>query len=82
MVSDCTHFTPEQSFPEGMDSLASHIPSQAVVGSNGVCGVDALFNAQVAAFAVIVEGKLHEPVGDVQEHVPQSMGASRSAKPS
>jgi hypothetical protein len=47
-----------------------------------VCGVEALFDAQVAAFAVMLAGRLHEPVGGEHEHVPQSMGATRSAYPS
>src|SRR5262249_37689933 len=82
IVRDCTQSTPPQSLPEGIDSLASHAPVHPVDGSNGGWGVAPLWSAQVAAFAVSVAGSAHEPVGGVQVHVPQSMGALRSAWPS
>jgi hypothetical protein len=82
MVSDWTHFTPEQSFPEGIEAFVSHVPSHPPAGSKVVCGVEAPLRAHVAAFAVMVVGSEQEPVGDVQVQVPQLMGASRSAWPS
>jgi hypothetical protein len=81
-VRDCTQSTPPQSFPEGIDAFVSHVPAHPLDGSNGVRGVDPLLSAQVAAFAVIIAGSVHEPVGGVHVHVPQSMGALRSAWPS
>src|SRR6185436_11256090 len=53
IVRDCTHLTPEQSLPDGTDSFVSQAPSHPADGSNGVCGVEPLFSAHVAAFAVI-----------------------------
>src|SRR5262249_23489061 len=69
IVRDCTHSTPEQSLPEAMAVLVSHAPDQLAAGSNVVCVVAALFSAHVAAFAVMVVGRLQEPVGDVHEHI-------------
>jgi hypothetical protein len=79
MVSDWTHLTPEHSLPEGIESFVSHAPSQPMVGSNAVCVVEPVFSAHVAAFAAIVKGSVHVPLGALHVHVPQSVGASRLA---
>src|SRR5262249_278892 len=82
IVPDWTQSTPPQSLPALTATLLSPDPAHPPAGSKGVCGVDPLLSAQVAAFAVIVAGSVQDPVGGVQVHAPQVMGALRSAWPS
>lgn len=80
IVTDCTHFAPEQSLPAAIETLSSQSPSHPVTGSNAVCGVVASVSAHDAAFAVTVAGSSHDPAGASQLHAPHVAGAAiRSA---
>jgi hypothetical protein len=81
MVTDWTHGTPPQSFPEGIGFAAVQVPSHLTGGSNEVCGTPGAPPAQVAADAVKVVGNPHDPIGGAHAQASQCVGASRSPWP-
>jgi hypothetical protein len=69
-VIDCTQGTPPQSFPAGIGFSPLQVPLQPAGGSEDVCVTPEPSPAQLAAAAVTMAGRSHDPL--VGPHVQAS----------
>jgi hypothetical protein len=76
MVIDCTQDTPPQSFPAGIAFSPLQLPDHPAGGADEVCSVLGLSPAQLAAAAVTVAERTHDPLVGPHKQASQWIGPS------